>query len=201
MRLHRAILFSTVLAAGVTGAAAVDAQTTKPAPKPAAQPAAKPTDSELGDRITHRLETSDMLHKYDVKASVSGGVATVTGTVATAAQKTEAARLAHVTGVTRVDNKVTVDADVDKSLAEKAKAGMSKTGEAITDAWITTKVHYHFLGEDALKGSDINVDTTNHVVTLKGTVRTAAAKTRAETLARQTDGVTKVVDQLTIASK
>ena len=73
-----------------------------------------------------------------------------------------------MTGVTRVDNQVTVDANVDKSLAEKAKAGMSKTGEAITDAWITAKVHYHFLGEDALKGSDINVDTANHVVTLKG---------------------------------
>jgi osmotically-inducible protein OsmY len=186
----------------VGSAAAIGApQASKPATKPAAAPAAKPTDSDLSDRIAHHLDTSTTLHKYDLKVSVSGGVATLTGTVATTVQKTEAGRVAHVTGVTKVNNQITVDPNVDKSLMDKAKSGLSKTGETITDAWITAKVHYHFLGEDALKGSDINVDTANHVVTLKGTVKTAAAKTRAEALARQTEGVTKVVDQLTVSTK
>ena len=44
----------------------------------------------------------------------------------------------------------------------------------------------------------INVDTANHVVTLKGSVKSAAGKARAVALARNTDGVTKVVDQLVI---
>jgi osmotically-inducible protein OsmY len=37
-------------------------------------------------------------------------------------------------------------------------------------------VKWFFMGEDALKGSDINVDTVDHVVTLKGTVTWRAAR-------------------------
>ena len=90
--------------------------------------------------------------------------------MATDAQKAEAARLAKVAGVTKVDNEIKVDKDVDRTLGERAKSGLTKTGEAITDTWITAKVKWFFVGEDSLKGSDISVDTSNHVVTLKGTV-------------------------------
>jgi hyperosmotically inducible protein len=69
----------------------------------------------------------------------------------------------------------------------------------INDAWITTKVKTNFLNEDALKGSDINVDSNNHVVTLKGTVPTAAGRARAVALAKSTKGVNRVIDALTIA--
>jgi osmotically-inducible protein OsmY len=129
---------------------------------------------------------------------VDKGVATLSGDVATAAQKAEAERLAKVTGVTHVQNDIKVDPTEDKSVADRMKAGLNKTGEKITDAWITTKVKWFFMGEDALKGSDINVDTKDNVVTLKGTVRSAAGKARAVALANHTDGVKKVVDQLTI---
>jgi hyperosmotically inducible protein len=71
----------------------------------------------------------------------------------------------------------------------------------ITDGWITTRVKSKFIDEDLLKGSDINVDTTNKVVTLKGTVKSAAARARAVELAKETDGVTRVIDQLTIGTK
>jgi len=57
-----------------------------------------------------------------------------------------------------------------KVVGEKTKDGVSKTGEVMTDGWITTRVNARFVNEDLLKGSDINVDTDNHVVTLKGTV-------------------------------
>jgi hyperosmotically inducible periplasmic protein len=85
-----------------------------------------------------------------------------------------------------------------KTTGEKSKDAVSKTGEVINDAWITTKIKTDFVGEDLLKGSDINVDTANHVVTLKGTVKTAAGRERAVAIAKRTDGVNKVVDQLTI---
>jgi hyperosmotically inducible periplasmic protein len=103
-----------------------------------------------------------------------------------------------VKGVTKVQNDITVDPNEDKSVADRMKAGLSKTGEKITDAWITTKVKWFFVGEDALDDSSIDVDTKDHVVTLKGTVKSAAGKARAVQLAKNTDGVTKVVDQLTI---
>jgi osmotically-inducible protein OsmY len=160
---------------------------------------AKPTDNDLKDRIEHRLETNAVVRKYDVKVAVNGGVATLTGDVATAAQKAEAATLAKgVSGVAKVENNITVNKDVDTTLAERSKSGLAKTGEAITDAWITTKVKWFFIGEDALKDSNIDVDTSNNVVTLKGTVKTAAGKARAVQLAKQTSGVKNVVDQLTI---
>ena len=85
-----------------------------------------------------------------------------------------------------------------QTVGAKTKEGASKTGEAITDAWITTKIKTDFVGEDLLKGSDINVDTNGHVVTLKGTVKTAAGRDRAVVIAKKTDGVNRVVDQLTI---
>jgi hyperosmotically inducible protein len=81
----------------------------------------------------------------------------------------------------------------------KAKDDVIDVDANINDAWITTKVKTNFVNEDLLKGSDINVDTNNHVVTLKGTVTSAAGRARAVQLAKSTKGVTRVVDTLTIA--
>jgi osmotically-inducible protein OsmY len=83
----------------------------------------------------------------------------------------------------------------------KSKHAANKSGNAISDGWITTKVKSSFVGKDALKGSDINVDTNNHVVTLKGTVPSEAGRARAIAIAKETKGVDKVVDELTIAPK
>jgi osmotically-inducible protein OsmY len=47
----------------------------------------------------------------------------------------------------------------------------------------------------------VNVDTRNGVVTIKGTVPTEAAKRAAETLASETDGVVRVVNQLRVDPK
>src|SRR5262249_7754657 len=153
------------------------------------------------DRIEHRLATASDVRKYDIDVKVSSGVVTLNGAVATDAQKAEAARLAKVSGVTKVDNDIKVDNDVDRTLAERAKSGRTKTGEAISDAWITAKVKWFFVGEDSLKGSDITVDTNNHVITLKGTVATAAGKARAIELAKETDGVSRVDDHLVVRAE
>ena len=86
-------------------------------------------------------------------------------------------------------------------IADKSKEVVSATGEVITDGWITTKVTAKFADEKILKDSKINVDTSNRVVTLKGTVPSAAAKSRAATIARGTEGVVSVVDQLTVKAQ
>jgi len=184
----------------LTAATSSLAQTKPPAARtaPANPQAQPPTDDSIKDRINFKLETNGLVRKYDIHVKVDNGVVTLSGDVATAAQKAEAARLAKVTGVTRVQNDIKVDPNTDKSVADRMKGGLSKTGEKITDAWITTKVKWFFIGEDALKGSDINVDTKDHVVTLTGTVKSAAGRARAMQLAKNTDGVTKVVDKLAI---
>jgi hyperosmotically inducible protein len=158
----------------------------------------QPTDSVLKDRIEYRVETDDTVRKYDINVKVDAGTATLSGTVATAAQKAEAARLAKIDGVAHVENKITVDPNADRTLAERTKAGLSKTGSAISDQWIHTKVSWFFVGEGLLKDSNINVDVKDRVVTLKGTVKSAAGRARAVARAKQTEGVKSVIDQLTI---
>lgn len=91
--------------------------------------------------------------------------------------------------------------DAAGTVASKTKEVAGTTGEVVTDAWITTKIKADFVNEDTLKGSDINVDTNEHVVTLKGTVATAAGKTRAGEIAKTTKGVTRVVNTLTVGPK
>jgi hyperosmotically inducible protein len=88
-----------------------------------------------------------------------------------------------------------------KIAAKKTKDGLSKTGEVMTDGWITTRVHARFVGEDLLKDSDISVDTNDHVVTLKGTVTGRAGRTKAGDIAKGTEGVRRVVNRLTIGPK
>jgi osmotically-inducible protein OsmY len=87
-----------------------------------------------------------------------------------------------------------------KVVGTKTKDGVSKTGEVMTDGWITTRVNSRFVNEDLLKGSNINVDTDKHVVTLKGTVTSTAGRNKAGVVAKGTEGVQRVVNQLTIAS-
>lgn len=71
----------------------------------------------------------------------------------------------------------------------------------MTDGWITTRVHARFVGEDLLKDSDISVDTDKHVVTLKDTVMGRAGRARATSVAKNTEGVRRVVNRLTIGPK
>lgn len=156
------------------------------------------SDDTLKDRIEYQLQTDSTVKKYDIRVKVASGNVTLTGDVATEAQKTEAGKIAKIDGVAKVENDLKVDRVVDDTLAERAKKGMRRTGEAIDDVWITTKVKWFFLGDNLLKGSSINVDTKNRVVTLNGTVKTEAGRARAVALANDTDGVTKVVDRLTI---
>jgi len=88
-----------------------------------------------------------------------------------------------------------------KVVGNKTKDGVSKSGEIMTDGWITSRVSARFVNEDTLKDSNINVDTNDHIVTLKGTVLTSAGRARAGVVARQTEGVRRVVNNLTIGSK
>lgn len=67
---------------------------------------------------------------------------------------------------------------------------------ASTDVGITSKVKSTFVADDLVKAAQIEVTTSNGVVTLTGNVDNAAAKDRALELARATKGVVKVVDMI-----
>jgi len=86
-----------------------------------------------------------------------------------------------------------------REAGRETKAAARRTGNAITDSWITMKVHSQFVPEDALEDSDIDVETRAGVVTLTGTVATAAGKSRAVAIAKATEGVKSVSDRLRVA--
>ena len=67
-----------------------------------------------------------------------------------------------------------------------------------TDAGITTAVKSKLAADDTVKAYQVDVDTSNKVVTLRGDVETMAQKQHAVTIARNTDGVTDVIDQLRV---
>jgi hyperosmotically inducible periplasmic protein len=83
-------------------------------------------------------------------------------------------------------------------VATKTKEASEATAEAVTDGWITTKITAKFADETILEGSRIDVDTKDHVVTLKGTVKSAAMKAKAESIAHGTKGVTRVINQIVV---
>jgi len=84
-------------------------------------------------------------------------------------------------------------------LALGAFAGLAiAVGCAQSDTGITAKVKTQFAADTTVKAHEINVDTKNHVVTLTGAVDTQAAKDRAVEIARDTKGVTDVIDNMTV---
>ena len=68
-----------------------------------------------------------------------------------------------------------------------------------TDAGITTNVKTKLAADDTVKAYQVDVDTQNRVVTLSGNVETTAAKDRAVVIARETDGVRDVIDQIRVS--
>ena len=63
---------------------------------------------------------------------------------------------------------------------------------------IDAKVKTKLKADEAVAAADINVGVQKKVVTLTGTVDTPAIKERAVAVARGTDRVTEVVDQMTM---
>ena len=76
----------------------------------------------------------------------------------------------------------------------------SSIGQKVDDAALLTKVKTKLTADKAKNLVHVNVDVKNGVVELKGSVPTAADKTRAEQIARATEGVSEVRNELTVTS-
>ena len=90
--------------------------------------------------------------------------------------------------------------EYDRSRAEYERdKGSSTIGSGANDSWLWFKTRAALLTTSDLRESTINVDVVNDVVTLKGTVETAAQKTKAEQVAKDIDGVKSVKNELKVA--
>ena len=180
---------------------------------PAAQ--TKPSDQELSNQIAKAISNDATLAADAIKVTVTGGMVTLSGMVGKDADRARAEKLARVPGVSRIENNLksrekatnavketgNTVADASKKGANATKNAVSKTGEAITDEWIVTRVRTNFANDAALKGSAIEVEVKNNVVTLTGTVPTAAARTKALSVAKEVEGVSRVVNNLKVTPK
>src|SRR5688572_32860586 len=67
-------------------------------------------------------------------------------------------------------------------------AAMDRAGDAVSDARITTTIQSKYFGSGEVKGHEIDVDTSNGVVTLTGKGESENARTEAVRLAREVEG-------------
>ena len=82
--------------------------------------------------------------------------------------------------------------------AAKAHDTASKVGDTVSDSALTAKIKSKMVLDDDIEARGIDVDTSGTVVTLTGVVRSTGERDRAVRLARETKGVTKVVDKLRV---
>jgi osmotically-inducible protein OsmY len=141
-------------------------------------------------KVKSNLAADSETSAMRISVETNGGVVTLSGTVPTAAEKSKAEQLAKNTeGVTRVVNNITVDPS-----AGAANTG-ERAGDAMSDATILAKIKSQLLAEGIV---GTNVDVTHGEVVIKGEVENTQEKTTAENIARKTEGVKNVKNELTI---
>lgn len=162
----------------------------------------KPTKNERGygdhvddlaitSTIKSKLFWSKYTNSQSIKVSTLDGKVTLEGNADTEEAKKLASRLATDTrGVRSVENKLIINKT--PGLTGTAKASTKEVGDAISDSWITTKVKSTLLYSSNVKGTDIEVNTTDGVVTLSGKLDTGAERALAIELAKNVRGVKSV---------
>ena len=84
---------------------------------------------------------------------------------------------------------------------DEASYAANKLGVKMSDSALTAKIKSKMALDDGVEARAIDVDTSGSVVTLTGVVASANERERAVGLARETAGVTRVVDKLRIKKK
>lgn len=87
------------------------------------------------------------------------------------------------------------------AIGETVAVGANRAQAALAAAGLTAKIKSKMGLDDSIDAANIDVDTDGSVVTLTGRVDNQAQKERALQLARETDGVTSVVDRLRVDAR
>lgn len=135
------------------------------------------------------------LNSFKINTDVKDGDVILTGQVATEVDKALAGELVEsLEGVKSVDNQLTV------MPANRSKGEDKQNRSRLTDAKIATVVKTRLLLESEVSGTAIKVDVNNGVVTLQGEVDSASERDLAEALAKKSNDVTRVDNQLRVSS-
>ena len=227
VRLSVGILALTLLTIGV-GTASAGSTSTKAVVD---EQATAIKDGWLVTKLHSLFVPEDVLSGSNIDVDVKAGMVTLQGTVPNAAARARAIAIAKgADGVKGVNDQMRIAMAMDHSMdkaadkmdraadqaerkadraedkadraADKGAMAGKKTGRAIDDGWIKSKIYAQYMADwnTVLDDSDIDVDVDKGVVSLSGTVKTAAARAKAVSIAKGTDGVKSVKDMLKVAA-
>jgi hyperosmotically inducible protein len=95
-----------------------------------------------------------------------------------------------------VDTRKGRDAGV--KIGEATEKAANQAEDAIKQGAVTAKIKSKMVLDDLVKARNIHVETNGTVVTLSGAVDSEAERKRAVKLAKETEGVTSVIDHLRV---
>jgi hyperosmotically inducible protein len=110
----------------------------------------------------------------------------------------------YVLGYWQADRRVDLPVDeirmrqTGAELAQGARAAGTRVAGAVEDGALTAKIKSKMALDDQVKARDIDVDTSDGLVTLSGVLRSEAERERAVQLTRETEGVQTVIDALVV---
>ena len=166
-------------------------------------------DARITSGIQAKYFLDDKVKGRRIDVDSSNGIVTLRGEVGSDDERAQALLLARTTeGVQRVEDNLTVVIDQQGSataLPASSAAPSASTLETgapkADDATLTTSVVAKLSSERLVKSAGIQVSARRGVLLLEGTVPTTAAKQRAITLARETEGVTQVIDRIRVGKR
>jgi hypothetical protein len=83
-------------------------------------------------------------------------------------------------------------------LRDQAAVAARRVGTSLEEGGLTAKIKAKMVLDDVVKARNIDVTTSGTAVTLSGTVHSEQERERAVALARETEGVTQVIDRLVV---
>lgn len=129
----------------------------------------------------------------NVNANTNANANANTNTVATSTPVTTA------NDNRRAPTREEYERDKEKYNREAKESGRT-VGTGIDDGWLWVKTRFDLAAADDLRDSTINVDVDKAIVTLSGTVASAAQRARAETVAKSVTGVKGVKNMLKVTT-
>jgi hyperosmotically inducible protein len=149
-------------------------------------------DAWIDGKAETTLLLNANLNSFNINTDVHDGNVTLTGKVNSSVDKSLAGELIRsLDGVKDVNNELSV-------MKQHNDKDSKDLGESLTDSKVATVVKTRLLFSADVSGTDINVDVAHGVVTLKGTVSSDAERDLALTIAKNTDDVKDVVDELRV---
>lgn len=192
------IRMSVLLAASLLAACAG----TVPASRSAAGPDEDRDVAEAGLAADVRLALLDKLgwDALDVKVDVDGGQASLTGEVDKRTTQELAEEVAlSVRGVERVDNRLRLKPQ--SAPETRVDHAVSNTEREVNDAALEMRVGKNLLAEIGRYALGLEVEVTDGVASVRGTVPDRERKSLALKAAERTSGVKKVIDLIEVRGR